>query len=343
MLKVHYLQKIHLRFLYFSVNKRLFEVFTITHLYSMKWISNFFAQLWTTFRTAVKTFIAENYIRYSASLSYYTIFSLAPLLIITISLCGYFFGRQAMEGKIFTEIRTLVGDVAAMQIQQMIRHVVSAQDSFVAKAVGIIAIVLGITGVFTEVQDAINSIWKLKTKPKLDWKKYLVKRVISFGIFSIIGFMLVLSLIINWLIDIFGNYLVQIFAGASVYMVYAINRVFIIAIVAMLFTFMFKYLPDGKVKWKDAIKGAIFTSIFFMLGKAGIGYYLVHSHMASMYGAAGSLVVLLLWIYYSSVIIYFGATFTKVYAHLYGGKIIPGSYAVYLETKEIEPKKLRVK
>lgn len=296
----------------------------------MKWISNFFIQLWVTFRTALKTFIAGNYIRYSASLSYYTIFSLAPLLIITISLCGYFFGRQAMEGKIFSEIRNLVGDVAAMQIQQMIQHVVSAQDSFVAKAVGIIAIVFGITGVFTEVQDSINLIWRLKTKPKLNWKKYLIKRVISFGIFSFIGFMLVLSLIVNWLIDLFGNYLVHFFADASVYMVFAINRIFVVAIVAILFAFVFKYLPDGKVKWKDAIKGALFTSIFFMLGKAGIGYYLVHSHMASMYGAAGSLVVLLLWIYYSSVIIYFGATFTKVYAYLYGGKIIPGSYAVHL-------------
>lgn len=300
----------------------------------MKRIPTFFTQLWITFRTALKTFIAENYIRYSASLSYYAIFSLAPLLIITISLCGYFFGRQAMEGKIFSEIRTIVGDVVAMQIQQMIQHIVSAQDSFVVKAIGVIAIVLGITGVFTEVQNSINRIWNLKAKPKLDRGKYLIKRAISFAIFSIIGFMLVLSLIINWLIDIFGNYLVHFFAGASVYMVFAINRVVVIAIVAILFTFMFKYLPDGKVKWKDAIRGAVFTSIFFMLGKAGIGYYLGYSHIASMYGAAGSLVVLLLWTYYSSVIIYFGATFTKVYASLYGGKIIPRSYAIYLDTKE---------
>jgi membrane protein len=306
----------------------------------MKWLSNFFAQLWMTLKTAFKTFIDGNYFRYSAALSYYTIFSLAPLLIITISLCGYFFGRQAMEGKIFSEIRILVGDIVAMQIQLMIQHVVSAQDSFITTAAGIIAFVIGITGVFTEVQDAINRIWNLKTKPKLDWKKYLTKRVISFGIFSIIGFMLILSLMINWLIGIFGNYLVRFFAGASVYMVYAINRIFIIAIVAMLFAFMFKYLPDGKVKWKDAIRGAVFTSIFFMLGKAGIGYYLVYSHMASIYG---SLVVLLLWIYYSSIIIYFGATFTKVYAHLYGGQIIPRSYAAYLDRKKIEPNEIRVK
>ena len=309
----------------------------------MKWISNFFTQLWITFKTALKTFIAENYIRYSASLSYYTIFSLAPLLIITISLCGYFFGRQAMEGKIFSEIHTLVGDVAATQIQQMLQHVVSAHGSFVAKAVGIIAMVFGITGVFSEVQDSINSIWKLKTKPKLNWKKYLINRIISFVIFSFIGFMLVLSLFINWVIDSFGNYLGQFFAGASVYMVFAINRIIIIAIVAILFTFLFKYLPDGKVKWKDAMLGAIFTSILFMLGKAVIGYYLVHTHMASVYGAAGGLVVLLLWIYYSSVILYFGATFTEVYAYLYGGKIIPGSYAVLLETKEIKPGKSRVR
>lgn len=296
-------------------------------------------QLWTTFRTSVKTFISENYIRYSATLSYYTIFSLAPLLIITISLCGYFFGRQAMEGKIFSEIRTLVGDVAALQIQQMLQQVVSAQGSFVARAVGVIAMVLGITGVFTEVQDSINRIWKLKAKPRLDRKKYFIKRVISFGIFSVIGLMLILSLIINGLIDILGNYLVHFFGDASVYMVFAINRVGIIAIVAVLFTFMFKYLPDGKVKWKDAMWGALFTSTFFMIGKAAISYYLFHSHMASVYGAAGGLVVLLLWIYYSSVILYFGTTFTKVHAYLYGGKIVPRSYVVYLKVKEIKPGK----
>lgn len=300
----------------------------------MKWIFNFFSQLWITLRITVKTFISENNIRYSAALSFYTIFSLAPLLIITISLTGYFFGRHAMEGKLFSEIQKLVGDVVATQIQQMIQNVVSAQNSFIAKAVGYIAIVLGIMGVFTEVQDAINHIWKLKITPKLHWKKYLVKRIISFGFFCVIGFLLIFSFIINWMIDIFGNYLVNVSAAGSVYMVYTINRIFIIAIVAVFFTFLFKYLPDGKVRSKDAIKGALFTSILFMLGKAAIGYYLVYANVASMFGAAGSLVILLLWVFYSSVIIYFGTTFTKVYACLYGGKIIPGSYAVLIKNKD---------
>ncbi len=303
----------------------------------MKWIPTFFVRLWVTFRTTFKTFIAENYLRYSASLSYYTIFALAPLLIITISLFGYFFGRQAMEGRIFSEIRSQVGDVAAMQIRQMIQHVVSEQGSLVAKVAAIIVIVFGILAVFTEVQDAINHIWKLKPIPKLNRKKYLIKRVISLGIFSVIGFILVLSLVINLLIDILGSYLIDFFSGVGVFMAFAINRIFIIAVVAVLFTFMFKYVPDGKVKWNDAIKGAVFTSFFFMVGKGVIGYFLGHIHTASTYGAAGSLVVLLLWIYYSSVIIYFGATFTKEYAYLYGGKIIPRSYAVYLETKEVLP------
>lgn len=303
-------------------------------------IQNFLARLWVTFRTTLKTFIAENCLRYSASLSYYTIFSLAPLIIITISLFGYLFGRQAMEGRIYSEIRSQVGDVAAMQIQQMIQHVVvSEQDSFLAQVVGIIIIVIGITAVFTEVQDAINHIWKLKPIPKLNRKKFLIKRVISLGIFSVIGFILVLSLIINLLIDIWGKFLIDYFAQAGLLIGFAINRIFIIAVVAVLFTFMFKYLPDGKVKWKDAIKGAVFTSFFFMVGKGVIGYFLGNIQTASSYGAAGSLVVLLLWIYYSSVIIYFGATFTKVYAYLYGGKIIPRSYAVFLETKEIWPEK----
>ena len=240
----------------------------------MKRIPIFFSQLWGAFRATLKTFIAENYLRLSASLSYYTIFSLAPLLIITISLFGYLFGRQAMEGKIFSEIRTQVGDVAAMQIQQMIQHVVTTQDSFFARVAGFIVMVIGITAVFTEVQDAINQIWKLKPIPKLNRKKYLIKRVISLGIFSIIGFILVLSLIINLLIDIFGNYL-EFFAGAGIYIVFAINQIFIVAIVATLFTFMLKYLPDGKVKWKDAIKGAVLLLSSLYLVKRVLGISLL--------------------------------------------------------------------
>lgn len=304
----------------------------------MKWIPAFFKQLWKAFRATLKTFSSENYLRYSASLSYYTIFSLAPLLIITISLFGYFFGKQAMEGRIFTEIRLQVGDVAAMQIQQMIQHVASPESSFFARIVGVIVMAFGIVAVFIEVQDAINNIWKLKPIPGLDRKSYIIRRTISLGIFSIIGCILVLSLIINLLIDFMGNYLVNFFAGASIFIVFTINHLFIIAIAAVLFMYLFKYLPDGKVKWKDAIKGAIFTSVLFMIGKAAIGYFLGHFFTTSTYGVAGSLMILLLWIYYSSVIVYFGATFTKVYACMYGGNIIPRSYAVFLETKEIWPK-----
>jgi len=302
----------------------------------MKRILKFFEELWITFKTSLKTFVGENNFRYSASFSFYTIFSLAPLLIITISVCGYFFGKQAMEWTIFSEIRSLVGDVAASQIQQMLRIVVSNQGSFVTKIIWIFAMIFSITSLFSEVQDSFNCIWKLKTQPKLAWRKYIIKRLISFGLFCIIGFILVLLLILNWLIDIFGNYMAKFFKHHSVFIVFVSNQLVITAIVALLFTFLFKYLPDGKVKWKDVIHGAVFTSIFFILGKALIGYYLVHAHMASMYGAAGGLVVLILWIYYLSVILYFGTTFTKTYAYLYGGKIIPEPFAVKLQTKELE-------
>lgn len=305
----------------------------------MKCISVFFTQLWNTLRLTLKTFVSENYFRYGASLSYYTIFSLAPLLIITISLCGYFFVRQAMEGDLFTEIRKLVGDKVAMQIQEMIQHVVSSQNSFMVNAIGIIVMALGVTSVFAEVQDAVNHIWKLKTEPKRDWSKYIIKRVLSFGIFCITGLLLVLALAVNWLINFFGNYIDHFFAGAGNYLVIAINQVFIFAIVAMLFTFILKYMPDGKVKSKDAIKGALFTSVLFILGNAAISYSLNHSDVTSMYGAAGSLVFLILWIYYSGIILYFGIVFTKVYAYQYGGKITPRSFAIHLEVKENEPKK----
>ena len=300
----------------------------------MKKISLFFKQFSNTFRLTLKTFVSENYFRYGASLSYYTIFSLAPLLIITISLCGYFFGKQAMEGKLFTEIRKLVGDNVAMQIQDMIQHVVSSQNSFMVNAIGIVVMVLSLTSVFAEIQDATNHIWKLKTEPKRDWKKYIIKRVISFSFFCITGFLLVLALAVNWLVNFFGHYLIHFFEGASVYLVFVINQFFTFAIVTMLFTFILKYIPDGKLKWKVAIKGALFTSVLFILGNAAIIYSLTHSDVTSMYGAAGSLVFILLWLYYSGIILYFGVVFTKVYALHYGGKIIPDSFSVYLENKE---------
>jgi membrane protein len=272
--------------------------------------------------------MSENYFRLSASLSYYTIFSLAPLLLITISLFGFFFGRQAMEGKVFSEMRKYIGDAAAIQAQQMIRHIALTQNSFVAKIAGLIVMVIGIAAVFAEVQDAVNHIWGLKSIRKLNRIKYFIKRSVSLAFFSIIGFILVLSLIVSLLINVLGNYL-EVFVNAGVYMVFVIDRIIIITIVAMLFTLILKYLPDGKVKWTDAIKGAIFTSVFFMFGQAIIGYFLSHLNVSSAFGAAGSLVILLLWIYYSSVIIYFGVTFTKVYAYLYGGKITPSSFAIF--------------
>lgn len=300
----------------------------------MKRISFFFTQFGNTIRLAFKSFVSENYFRYGASLSYYTIFSLAPLLIITISLCGYFLGKQAMEGHLFTEMRKMVGDNVALQIQEMIQHVVSSQNSFIVNAIGIVVMVLSLTSVFAEVQDAINHIWQLKTEPKRDWKKYIIKRVISFSLFCITGFLLVLALAVNWLVHFFGNYLIHFFKGASVYLVFAINQVFIFAIVTMIFTFIIKYIPDGKMKWSVAIKGALFTSVLFILGNTAIMYSLTHSDVTSMYGAAGSLVFILLWLYYSGIILYFGVVFTKVYANHYGGKIIPSSFATYLEKEE---------
>ena len=305
----------------------------------MKRISIFFKQFRKTFRLTLKTFVSENYFRYGASLSYYTIFSLAPLLIITISLCGYFFGKQAMEGSLFTEIRKLVGDVVARQIQDMIQHVVSAQNSFMVNAIGIVVMALSLTSVFAEIQDATNHIWKLKTEPKRDWKKYITKRVRSFSLFCVTGFLLVLAIAVNWVIHFFGNYLTHYFSGVSVYLVFAINQAFIFAIVTMLFTFILKFIPDGKLKWTVALKGALFTSVLFILGNAAIIFSLTHSDVTSMYGAAGSLVFILLWLYYSGIILYFGVVFTKIYALNYGGKIIPSSFAVYLEKEESDSDK----
>jgi membrane protein len=298
-----------------------------------------FKRLWKTIHETVKKFVNDNAIKLSASLSYYTIFALPPMLVIIFSFSGLFFGREAIQGQVYGQISGIVGSTVAIQIQDIIKNVHLSRDTHIATVISLVTLLVGSTGLFAEIQDSINLIWGIKAKPKKGWLKVILNRLLSFSLIISIGFLLLVSLAINTVMDILSNHLQQIFTHITVKVFYVLNLVLVFSIITTMFTIIFKVLPDGKVNWRDALMGASFTTLFFLLGKFLISYYLSHSTITSVYGAAGSIVAILLWIYYSSIILYFGAEFTMVYACMYGRKIIPNSYAVFVELKEIEHRK----
>jgi membrane protein len=299
-----------------------------------------FKKVLNTIKETFSEFIDDNAIKLSASLSYYTIFALPPLIIVIIALCGVFFGKEAVRGEIFGQINSLVGNVAALEIQNMIKNVNLKNDNIFAATVGTITLLIGASGVFGEIQSSINYIWGLKAKPKRGLFKFFKNRLMSFSMIGVLGFLLIAGLIVNSVMDILNQRIMNNFPYIAVYVFYILNILIVFAITTSLFTIIFKTLPDGKVAMKDALVGASTTAILFLLGKFIIGFYLGRSDISSTYGAAGSVIIILLWVYYSAIILYLGAEFTKVYARNHGNKIIANDYAVLIDKDihEIEPK-----
>jgi len=293
-------------------------------------------KIWYLLKETFNGFVDDDGMKLSAALSYYTIFSLPPLLIIIISLSGVFFGAEAVRGELFGQINGLVGNSAALQIQEIIKNVKLSHSSTFATTFGVIILLIGASGVFVEIQDSINFIWGLKAKPKRGFVKYLKNRLMSFSMIGSVGFLLLVGLIINSLMDILSNRLAGFFPKDAVYFIYALNLLIVFGIITLLFTVIFKTLPDGRMALRDCLIGASFTTVLFMLGKFAIGAYLGRSAIGSWYGAAGSVILILVWVYYSAIILYFGAEFTKVFAETHGQKIIPNGYAVQIIKPKIE-------
>ena len=302
-----------------------------------KWLKKVFSLLKATF----KAFTEDRALKMSAALAYYTIFALAPLIMILISLASIFYGKEATQNQVFNQLNGLVGNEAAMQIQDIIKNIALSQNSTFAIVVGFFTLFLGATGVFMEIQDSINQIWRVKAKPKKGWKKMLINRFLSFSMIISLGFLLIVSLVINGLILAFSAKLSEYFPDVTVLLVQLINASITFVVIAALFAIIFKYLPDVIISWKDIRIGALFTALLFTIGRSLIGLYIENVAPGSTYGAAGSLIVILVWVYYTSAILYFGAEFTQVYAQSYGGAIKPAKYAVHVITTE-EEKEVRV-
>lgn len=283
------------------------------------------------FKETFNGFIDDGALRLSASLSYYTIFSLPPLLVIIISVSGIFFGDEAVSGEIFGQINGLVGNNAAHQIQETLKNIKLSDQSNITTILSVVILLIAASGVFVEIQDSINYIWGIKAKPKRGFAKFLYNRLMSFSMIGSVGFLLLVSLIVNSLIEILNRKLTEFIPLDMIYFFYVLNLIIVFIIITILFTVIFKTLPDGRIALTDSVIGASFTAILFMIGKFTIGFYLSRYNISSIYGASGSIILILIWIYYSAIILYFGAEFTKVYALLHGNKIIPNEYSVYIK------------
>jgi membrane protein len=217
----------------------------------------------------------------------------------------------------------------------MIKNAWLSSDVSWATIIGFVTLIIGATGVFGEIQDSINTIWRLKAKPKKGFIRLVVNRLLSFSLIISVGFIMLVSLALNSLMDLLNERLFSYFPGVEMVIVYIANIIITFIIITLLFGIIFKVLPDAKIQWKHVLVGATATAALFMLGKLGIGFYLGASKISSTYGAAGSIVIMLLWVYYSSAILYFGAEFTRTYVEKKGCEIIPNDYAIWVKHIEV--------
>lgn len=273
--------------------------------------------------------------RLSAVVAYYAIFSLPALLVIIINTVGAVWGEDIVQNKLTNEIASALGSDAAESIKSIIASTQSGNQSTVSTIVGIAVLLFGATGLFYHLQISLNQIWNIKVHPKSNILKLILDRARSFGFVLVIGFLLLVSFILTTAISVFNGYISIIWADALVYLSFVTDILLSVGIISVLFALMFKYLPDAQIQWKTVWIGAIITACLFVLGKFMLGLYFGKVDPGSTYGAAGSVILILLWVSYSSLILFFGAEFTYVYAKRYGIGIKPNSNAVRVEQKEI--------
>ncbi|OZI05140.1 ribonuclease BN [Siphonobacter sp. BAB-5385] len=295
-----------------------------------------FKGIWEVLKNAFSGFSDDKVTKLGASLSYYTVFSMGPLIIVIISLCGIFLGREAVEGQIYETLNGFLGKESALQLQDIVKKAAVSGKSNMAAVIGFGTLLLGATTVFAEIQDSINTIWGIRAKPKKGWLKMIQNRFLSFSVIVSLAFILLVSLAVTSLLDGISGRLQARFSDVSVIAFYIVNQLITFAVISIIFGVVFKVLPDAKIKWKDVRAGAMVTAVLFMIGKFGISFYIGQSDVGGTYGAAGSLVIVLLWAYYSSLILYFGAEFTKAYAIKYGSAIHPSEYAVTIKEVQVE-------
>ena len=271
----------------------------------------------------------DNATRLAAALAYYTAFAIAPLLVIAIAIAGFFLGREAATNQIGTQVSGLLGPTAGDAVNGMVEAASNRQGSGIAATIiGIITLLFGASGVFGELQNALNTIWEVAPKPNQGFMATIKQRFFSFAMVAGVGFLLLVSLVVSTALGAIGRF----FGGGDdpTLIWSVINFVISFGVTTLLFALIFKIVPDVKIQWSDVWIGAAATALLFTIGKAALGWYLGRQSTTSAYGAAGSFVALLLWVYYTAQIVFLGAEFTQVYARAYGSKIEPAENAVPL-------------
>jgi membrane protein len=279
-------------------------------------------------KNAFKNWYDKDPLRESGIIAYYAIFSLPGLLVVIITLAGYFFGNEAVNNQVAEQFTSTMGAETANQIQDIIVQASRMRNSLLATIMAIITILVGATGVFVEFQNALNQVWEVKvdvTKSGL-WQVIRI-RLFSFGLIISFAFLLVISLLISTLIAAFGNWLSGHFTDSFLVLLQFLNTGFSFVVLAILFALMYKILPDAKIKWKHVWIGSFVTAFLFGIGKYALGLYFGQSNPGTSYGAAGSIILIMLWVTYSSAIVLFGAEFTHAYANMFSGKVAPNEIA----------------
>ncbi|MEH2067952.1 MAG: YihY/virulence factor BrkB family protein [Nostoc sp.] len=288
--------------------------------------------IWQLFQETFQEWSEDKASRLAAALAYYTIFSIAPLLIIVIAIAGAAFGEEAARGQIVGQIQGLVGKSGAEFIQTAINNANKPQTGAIASIISVVVLLLGATGLFTELQDSLNTIWEVKPKPGQGVTNIIRLRFLSFAMIIGIGFLLLVSLVISTGLAALSTYFSNLIPGVD-FLWKILNFLISFAITTFLFGLIFKVLPDVKIAWSDVLIGAILTSFLFSIGRFLLGQYLGNGSFGSAYGAAGSLVIILAWVNYAAQILFFGAEFTQVYARRHGSGITPTKNAVPMNNK----------
>jgi membrane protein len=284
---------------------------------------------WALVRETFREWQEDNASRLAAALAYFTLFSLAPLLVIVIRIAGLVFSTEAVEAQVMGQVNNLVGDNAASTIGDMIRATQDTDSGLLPSLIGLLVLVFGATGVFVQLEDSLNTIWNVKPKPQSGLLNIIRSRVLSFTVVLGTGFLLLVSLVVSALLAGVTAFVGGILAlPAMGVLIFILNTALSLTVITLLFAVIYKFLPAAQIAWRDVGVGAFVTALLFSIGQFAIGAYLGRSEIASAYGAAGSLVVILIWVFYSAQIFLFGAEFTQVYARKFGSKIQPGEGAV---------------
>ena len=295
-----------------------------------------FSDIISTLKTTGSEFMSNNSFRHAAALSYYTIFSLPPLLLIVITAASTIWDADAVSGEVFNQMKGLVGADSAKFMQDSINEFNKQERGGLASIIGVGTLIFAATTFFVTLQESINDIWNVRVKPRgIGISDFIRQRFLSFGLILSVALLLLISFVISALLSVFTDYLQRLLPEVTIVLIRLIDIGLSLFITSLLFALIYRFLPDAIIRWRDVGVGAFITALLFMLGKYLIAAYLAYSNPGSAFGAAGSAILLLLWVNYSSLIIFFGAEFTQEFADAFGQKVQPKAHAVRIETREV--------